>query len=72
MMGDVVGPYPEGRLLGAGGSTAELVSFSRQLHIRYILVSRRVCPPEWTQIVTGPSFERVYADANAELWRVLP
>jgi hypothetical protein len=72
MVGDVVGPYPEGRLLGAGGSTANLVSFSRQLHIRYILISRRVCPPEWSQIVTGPRFERVYADADAELWRVLP
>src|SRR5260221_4100615 len=70
MVGDVVGPYPEGQLLGAGGSTAKLVSLNRQLHIRYILISRRVCPPEWPQIVTGPQFERVYADADTELWRV--
>jgi hypothetical protein len=72
MLGDVAGPYPEERLFGMHGNPKLLAAYCRQFRIRYILISRRTCSPEWQQVIAGSRVERVYGDDAAELWRVLP
>lgn len=72
LLGDVMGPYAEQHFFGPGGNTERLARLSDRLRIRYVLISRAICPREWPRVLSGPRFERVYADADAELWRVLP
>ena len=42
------------------------------LDVHYLLISRRRCPAAWQRMPAPPAFERVYADADAELWRLAP
>lgn len=68
LLGEVVGPQSNERILGC--DAGDLAGILARLDVRYLLVSRRACAPEWQRLPSAPEFERVYADAGAELWRV--
>jgi hypothetical protein len=70
LLGDVIGPLSNERIVGSSGSSGQLASALGRLGVRYLLVSRRACRPEWQRLPAAPAFEPVYADAGAVLWRV--
>jgi hypothetical protein len=72
LLGDVIGPYANQTLLGDAKNADDLYRALEPLSTRYFLVSKRHCPPSWQRLPAEPLFERVYADDDAELWRLHP
>jgi hypothetical protein len=70
--GEVIGPYANETIFGNAKNADDLSRALRPLSVRYLLVSKRQCRPEWQQLAAEPLFERVYADDGAELWRLHP
>jgi hypothetical protein len=68
--GDISGPFANARIMGGSRDAHELAGKLAALDVRYLLVSRRVCPQEWQRLPAAPEFERVYADGGAALWRL--
>ncbi|MGA8810267.1 MAG: hypothetical protein WB973_20540, partial [Thermoanaerobaculia bacterium] len=71
-LGDVIGPYANQKIFDNAKHADDLSRALKQLSVRYLLVSKRQCRPEWQRLPAAPSFERVYADDGAELWRLHP
>ncbi|HEV7487986.1 MAG TPA: hypothetical protein VGQ65_20125 [Thermoanaerobaculia bacterium] len=71
-LGEVIGPYANEKFFGNAKNADDLSRALEPLNVRYLLVSKRQCRPEWQQLPAGPLFERVYADDGAELWRLHP
>lgn len=70
MIGDVIGPYANAKIVGEARSSEELARNLQRLGVTWLLISNRVCPDAWQQLPRAPQFERVYADTGATLWRV--
>jgi hypothetical protein len=71
-LGEVIGPYANEKFFDNAKNADDLSRALEPLGVRYLLVSKRQCRPEWQQLPAGPLFERVYADDGAELWRLHP
>jgi hypothetical protein len=70
--GEVIGPYANQTIFANAKNADDLSRALQPLRVRYLLVSKRQCRPEWQRLPAEPSFERVYADDGAELWRLHP
>ena len=70
VLGDVSGPWSAQRILGASRTAHDLARRLHVLDVRYVLVSRRACPPTWQKLPAPPYFELVHEDENAMLWRL--
>jgi hypothetical protein len=71
LIGDVEGPLANDRIFGGSSTSGQLADALTALHARYLLISRRTGREAWRKLPAQPRFERVYADAGAELWRVV-
>jgi hypothetical protein len=71
VVGDVSGPLANETILGNSRDPETLASTLTRFRIHYLLASRKSCPEEWQRVLEAPSFERVYADSGAVLWRVV-
>jgi hypothetical protein len=69
-LGEVIGPYSNQKIFGNAKSADDLSRALQPFSVRYLLVSKRQCRPEWQRLPAEPLFERVYADDGAELWRL--
>ena len=69
--GDWNGRFAYETVLGRRDA-AQLAGILESAGMRFLLVSRRACSPEWQRVPARPFFEVVYADAGAVLWRVVP
>jgi hypothetical protein len=72
LLGDVIGPYANETIVGNAKNADDLSRALKPLSVRYLLVSKRQCRPEWQRLPAEPLFERIYADDGAELWRLHP
>lgn len=71
LIGDVMGPNANAKVIGEARSSEELARNLERLGVKWLLISNRVCPDAWRQLPRAPQFERVYADTGATLWRVV-
>ena len=72
LLGDVVGPYANETIFDIAKNADDLSRALKPLSVRYLLVSKRQCRPEWQRLPAEPLFERIYDDDGAELWRLHP
>ncbi|MEA2337696.1 MAG: hypothetical protein QOE82_1703 [Thermoanaerobaculia bacterium] len=70
LIGDVVGPFANQKIVGGSHESAQLSRALAGLNVRYLLMSRAHCPSAWQLLPQKPQFERIYADDGATLWRV--
>ncbi|HEV7240754.1 MAG TPA: glycosyltransferase family 39 protein [Thermoanaerobaculia bacterium] len=70
VVGDFYGPLSIDEVIGGSRDASELSASLARIDVRYLLVSRKRCPPEWQRLPASPAFELVYADDGALLWRV--
>src|SRR5262249_45081625 len=68
-LGDVEGPYSNETIVGKSAAAEHLWRTLGHLQIRYLLISRKRCPPAWQRLPAAPWFELVYEDDGATLWR---
>jgi len=71
-LGDVVGRYANETIFDNAKNADDLSRALKPLNVRFLLVSKRQCRPEWQRLPAEPLFERIYADDGAELWRLHP
>lgn len=69
LLGDHAGPYAYDRILDHGRDPARIHRELRRLHIDFLLMLPRKCPPI---ALAPPRFTLVYEDTVAKLWRVEP
>jgi len=71
-LGEVIGPFANETVFRNAKNADDLSRALKPLNVRYLLISRRHCRTGWQRLPAEPSFERVYADDGAELWRLHP
>ena len=71
-LGEVIGPYANETIFSSAKNADDLSRALERLNVRYLLVSKRQCRPEWQRLPGEPLFERGYADDGGELWRLHP
>jgi hypothetical protein len=66
LLGDVVGPFSNARILGSAHDTATIAARLQPLGVEMYLVAKRVCPPPRA----NGGMELVFEDGAAQLWRI--
>ncbi len=66
LIGDVIGPYSNARILGDAADTATIALKVQDLNTTWFLVAKRVCKPPRPD----GGMTLVYEDAAAQLWRL--